>query len=82
MRLLPLLCLAVPLILAGNAAGGAAATDEPFGIGLEGFAYPYPVQMFDLASGGESLRMAYMDVRAGGVANGRTALALFDKDRP
>jgi len=80
MRLLTrILCLAAALSLAGHAASAAekakdaAAADQPFGIGLEGFAYPYPVQFLDLAYGGEDLRMAYMDIPAGGVAHGRTA---------
>ena len=35
---------------------------EPYGIGLEGFAYPYPVHMLPLTNDGEPVRMAYMDV--------------------
>lgn len=57
-------------------------SEEPLGIGLEGFPYPYPVKMFDLAYGGESLRMAYMDVPPQGAANGRTALLLHGRNFP
>lgn len=39
-----------------------AQAEEPLGIGLEGFAYPYPVHMFVIPEGGERLNMAYMDV--------------------
>src|SRR5665213_1167085 len=39
-----------------------AAPREPYGIGLEGFAYPYPVSMLPLVNDGEQVRMAYMDV--------------------
>src|SRR3982074_515198 len=51
---------------------------EPYGIGLEGFAYPYPVSLLPLDNDGEQVRMAYMDVapaqpngRAGGLLHGR-----------
>ncbi len=43
-----------------------AAAKEPYGIGLEGFAYPYPVQFQGLSHDGEPVRMAYMDVAAKG----------------
>ncbi|MDB5519992.1 MAG: alpha/beta hydrolase, partial [Tardiphaga sp.] len=42
---------------------GIAQGREPYGIGLEGFAYPYPVQMLPLVNDGEQVRMAYMDVQ-------------------
>src|ERR1700738_660223 len=50
--------LALPF--SANAAEPAAR--EPYGIGLEGFAYPYPVNMLPLINDGEQVRMAYMDV--------------------
>jgi pimeloyl-ACP methyl ester carboxylesterase len=49
------------------------AQREPYGIGLEGFPYPYPVNLLPLVNDGEQLRMAYMDIapaeprRSGGV---------------
>ncbi len=52
-----------------------AAAKEPYGIGLEGFAYPYPVNMLPLVNEGEQVRMAYMDV-APATPNGRTVLLL------
>ena len=49
----------------------AAEQHEPYGIGLEGFAYPYPVSLLPVVNDGEQLRMAYMDV-APAQPNGRT----------
>ena len=51
--------LALQLISAHAAEPGPR---EPYGIGLEGFAYPYPVSMQPLNNDGEQVRMAYMDV--------------------
>ena len=55
---------------------------EPYGIGLEGFAYPYPVSMLALPTDGEALRLAYMDVKPTGAANGRTVLLLHGRNFP
>jgi pimeloyl-ACP methyl ester carboxylesterase len=54
---------------------------EPYGIGLEGFAYPYPVSMLPLVNDGEQVRMAYMDVAAA-TPNGRTVLLLHGRNFP
>jgi pimeloyl-ACP methyl ester carboxylesterase len=59
-----------------------ALADEPLGIALEGFAYPYPVHMFVISGGGERLDMAYMDVPPEGDSNGRTALLLHGRNFP
>ena len=59
-----------------------ALADEPLGIALEGFAYPYPVHMFVIPGGGERLDMAYMDVPPEGDSNGRTALLLHGRNFP
>jgi len=60
-----------------------AAADEdavrPLGIGLEGIAYPYPVQFLDLVIEGQAVRMAYMDVLPTGAGNGKTAVLLHGK---
>jgi hypothetical protein len=45
------------------------AEREPYGIDLEGFAFPYPVGLMSLVNGGEPLRMADMDA----LRQGRTA---------
>jgi pimeloyl-ACP methyl ester carboxylesterase len=54
---------------------------EPYGIALEGFVYPYPVQMMPLTNDGEQLRMAYMDV-ASARPNGRTVVLLHGRNFP
>ncbi len=53
---------------------------EPLGIGLEGVEYPYPVHFVSVPIEGQPLRMAYMDVRPAGSADGRTALLLHGKN--
>ena len=54
---------------------------EPYGIGLEGFAYPYPVNMLPLTNDGEQVRMAYMDV-APAQPNGRIVVLLHGRNFP
>ena len=56
--------------------------EEPYGIALEGFAYPYPVRTLPLSHEGERLRMAYMDVRPDGDGNGRTVVLLHGRNFP
>jgi pimeloyl-ACP methyl ester carboxylesterase len=68
----------LPLIPASAA---EPAQREPYGIGLEGFAYPYPVSMLPLVNDGEPLRMAYMDV-APAQPNGRTVVLLHGRNFP
>src|ERR1700744_4608871 len=63
-------------------ASAADTLREPYGIDLEGFAYPYPVNMFPVVNDGEPLRMAYMDVGATGQPNGRTAVLLHGRNFP
>jgi pimeloyl-ACP methyl ester carboxylesterase len=55
---------------------------EPYGIDLEGFAYPYPVSLFPVVNDGERLSMAYMDVGASGQPNGRTVVLLHGRNFP
>jgi pimeloyl-ACP methyl ester carboxylesterase len=64
-----------------NPAGAAEAPREPYGIGLEGFPYPYPVSLLPVINDGEALRMAYMDVPAA-QPNGRTVLLLHGRNFP
>jgi pimeloyl-ACP methyl ester carboxylesterase len=54
---------------------------EPYGISLEGFPYPYPVNMLPLVNDGEQVRMAYMDV-APAQPNGRTVVLLHGRNFP
>jgi pimeloyl-ACP methyl ester carboxylesterase len=60
---------------------GIAQGREPYGIGLEGFAYPYPIAMLPLVNDGEQVRMAYMDV-ASPKPNGRTVVLLHGRNFP
>src|SRR6202163_1022719 len=66
-------------VATANAADPAAR--EPYGIGLEGFAYPYPVNMLPLTNDGEQVRMAYMDV-APAQPNGRIVVLLHGRNFP
>jgi pimeloyl-ACP methyl ester carboxylesterase len=54
---------------------------EPYGIGLEGFSYPYPVNMLPLVNDGEQVRMAYMDVTPA-QPNGHTVVLLHGRNFP
>ena len=68
-------------LLVSSVMPAAAAEREPYGIGLEGFAYPYPVNMLPLVNNGEQVRMAYMDV-ASPQPNGRTVVLLHGRNFP
>src|SRR5579871_50664 len=59
----------------------ADAPREPYGINLEGFAYPYPVSFLPVVNDGEELRMAYMDVRPA-QPNGRSVVLLHGRNFP
>ncbi len=67
---------------AEQAAPQPVGPEEPFGIALEGFPYPYPVGMFPIVQQGEALRMAYMDVAPKGTPNGQTVLLLHGRNFP
>jgi len=81
MRRLLLTAAAVSLLVGPLQLPAPAAEREPYGIALEGFAYPYPVQLLPLVNDGEPLRMAYMDV-APGTPNGRTVVLLHGRNFP
>jgi pimeloyl-ACP methyl ester carboxylesterase len=76
-------CLVVTAALALAPAApcrAASAKDGPaYGPELQGFAYPWPVARFALASQGMALTMAYMDVKPA-AANGRIAVLLHGKN--
>src|SRR5579883_1366022 len=59
----------------------ADAPREPYGIDLEGFAYPYPVSFLPVVNDGEQLRMAYMDVKPA-QPNGRSVVLLHGRNFP
>ncbi|WP_375459654.1 alpha/beta fold hydrolase [uncultured Enterovirga sp.] len=81
MPLSRLAILAVVALAAGPAPAQTTAP-EPIGIALEGFRYPHPVAYLPVTHGGESLRMAYMDVAPTGPANGRSVLLLHGRNFP
>jgi len=69
-----LLCAAL-----GLAVCPASAETPSYGPELQGFDYPYPVERFAFSSQGQSLDMAYMDVKPE-TANGETAVLLHGKN--
>jgi pimeloyl-ACP methyl ester carboxylesterase len=80
-RILPTV-LAVTLLAAPLASNAAdTAPREPYGIALEGFAYPYPVHLLPVVNDGEQLSMAYMDL-APSQPNGRTVVLLHGRNFP
>jgi pimeloyl-ACP methyl ester carboxylesterase len=62
-------------------AATAVEPREPYGINLEGFPYPHPVNLLPLVNDGEQLRMAYMDVTPA-QPNGRTVVLLHGRNFP
>jgi pimeloyl-ACP methyl ester carboxylesterase len=76
-KLLSILLIA----LAGSAFAQESAQREPYGIDLEGFSYPYPVNLLPLVNDGEQLRMAYMDVKPS-QPNGRAIVLLHGRNFP
>jgi len=55
------------------------AKAEPLGAAMEGWAYPYPVQMLQFEHEGRLLRMAYMDVQPA-KPNGQTVMLFHGKN--
>jgi pimeloyl-ACP methyl ester carboxylesterase len=78
------LALCLGLALAGATTGAALAqsadAQPAYGPELEGFDYPWPVSYYSLASQGEKLRMAYMDVKPAGTPNGKTVILFHGKN--
>ncbi|WP_460428408.1 alpha/beta fold hydrolase [Azotobacter armeniacus] len=68
-----------PALLALSLPAAMAAESPLYGPELEGFDYPHPVQYFAFESQGQSLRMAYLDVRPA-EPNGRTLVLLHGKN--
>lgn len=71
-------CVVFALLLLLQVPAVAFAAQPP-GINLERYDYPYPVSYLELVVQGQSLRMAYMDVRPQR-ANGTTVLLLHGKN--
>lgn len=79
------ICLVLFMLLsldAAHAQEAASGLKQPYGIGLEGFAYPYPVNLLPLVNNGEKVRMAYMDVAPTSAPNGRTVVLLHGRNFP
>jgi pimeloyl-ACP methyl ester carboxylesterase len=81
MKYLLAAALSAVLLAQSFASPEAAESREPYGIGLEGYPYPYLVNMLPLVNDGEELRMAYMDV-APTQANGRVVVLLHGRNFP
>jgi pimeloyl-ACP methyl ester carboxylesterase len=81
-----LLLILTILVSSGNCDEGkgdktkALSYDEPLGIALETYAYPYPVQHLDLILDGQPVQMAYMDVQPAGRPRGETVVLLHGKN--
>jgi len=83
LRRILLLAGASATLCAGPACGHAQTTvldSEPLGIGLEGFAYPYPVQYLRLRMEGEDVKLAFMDVAPSTPASGKTAVLMHGRN--
>ena len=70
---------AAPPPAAAPAALPTYADAEPLGASMEGWPYPYPVQMFQFEREGRLVRMAYMDVKPA-QPNGRTVVLFHGKN--
>jgi pimeloyl-ACP methyl ester carboxylesterase len=78
-----LLVLAASILLSSPAATfsqTASGDQEPIGIGLEGFVYPYPVQYLLLRMEGEDVKLAFMDVEPSTPANGKTVVLMHGRN--
>ena len=53
---------------------------EPLGVAMEGWIYPYPVQVLQFELEGRPVRMAYMDVQPAANPNGKTVVLLHGKN--
>jgi pimeloyl-ACP methyl ester carboxylesterase len=81
MRRTGFVILAAVLLALPFMPASAAEPREPYGIGLEGYPYPYSVNLLPLTNDGEQLRMAYMDV-APVQPNGRVVVLLHGRNFP
>lgn len=72
--------IVLSLGIAGTATAQQSKEEPPsYGAELEGFDYPYDVQHFSFDSEGQSLQMAYMDVKPD-EPNGQTVVLLHGKN--
>lgn len=59
-----------------------AHAEEPYGVALEGYAYPFPVAYLDVQAGAHPARLAFMDVAPTAAPNGRTVLLFHGRNFP
>lgn len=74
------LCFAPAMVSSAGAQDASLEKLPAWDAKLTGYAYPFEVKEFPIAEQGQSLTMAYMDVKPGGEANGKTALLLHGKN--
>jgi len=92
LRLAAALLLTVPLLASCAAPRNASRTASAplsmqgagapsYGLELEGFSYPYPVELYDFKTQAQSYFMAYMDIGPDrtGIGTGRTAVLLHGR---
>ncbi|MEO8629648.1 MAG: alpha/beta hydrolase [Betaproteobacteria bacterium] len=74
-----LIALALTCIcLVGNAQ--TAGSDQPIGIGLEGLAYPFPVQYLPLRMEDQAVKLAFMDIKPSAPPNGRSVVLMHGRN--
>jgi pimeloyl-ACP methyl ester carboxylesterase len=71
--------IATALVASLVSPSAAAEDTQAYGPQLQGFEYPWPVSLFRFTSQGESLEMAYMDVKPA-EPNGRVMVLLHGKN--
>ncbi|PYF75973.1 alpha/beta fold hydrolase [Pedobacter nutrimenti] len=72
----------IPLLLFISilCAVASAQQKDTLSITLENVSYPYPVKYFSVQTEGQDLKMAYMDVPASQMSNGRTVILFHGKN--
>eukprot|EP01133_Synstelium_polycarpum_P013135 gene13135-15443_t len=72
----------IPLLLFISilCAVASAQQKDTLSITLENVSYPYPVKYFSVLTEGQDLKMAYMDVPASQMSNGRTVILFHGKN--
>ena len=80
MRHAVLAALLMSASLVAGAQSPAAVPAPTYGVELQGFDYPFPLQHFRFTSQGVAMQMAYMDVAPTGRPNGRTAVLMHGKN--
>ncbi len=68
------------LLLAIASSAGAEAKPVSYGVELEGFTYPHPLEHFRFTSQGEKVQMGYMDLAPKGEPNGKSVVLLHGKN--